>query len=260
MKTLQKVGGIAALICAGTFILAMGLVATLLTPMLDSSLPYDQFMAFYLPHRSLVFLWHFSMYLVNGTFLTLLVLALYQQFKTSAPALSLVAARFGLFWTGLIIASGFISPPAGKQSTCSRPLTLPRPKRSGWWCTTLPPASTPRPLPGLSVGAAHQLGRPAHGDCQAVELPWALSSVLRASSVRLLRRSHELGIYAFGVGVRSSGGSGWGLCCCAAILARQPRNRMSSRANVANHKEEVTWPQKVLGGKSLIPLLHLESH
>jgi hypothetical protein len=109
MITLQKVGGIAALVCAGTFILAMGLVATLLTPMLDSSLAYDQFMAFYLPHQTLVFVWHFSMYLVNGTFLALLVLALYQQLKISAPALSLAAACFGLIWTGMVFASGFIT-------------------------------------------------------------------------------------------------------------------------------------------------------
>ena len=109
MKTLQKVGGIAALICAGTYILAIGLVATVLTPMLDSALPYDQFIAFYLPHQSLVFVWHFSMYLVNGTFLALLTLALYQQLKTNAPALALVAACFGLFWTGLVFASGFIT-------------------------------------------------------------------------------------------------------------------------------------------------------
>jgi hypothetical protein len=109
MKTLQKVGGIAALICAGTYILAMGLVATLLTPMLDSALSYDQFIAFYLPHQSLIFVWHFSMYLVNGTFLALLTLALYQQLKTSAPALSLAPACFGLFWTGLVFASGFIT-------------------------------------------------------------------------------------------------------------------------------------------------------
>src|SRR5512144_3178361 len=109
MKTLQKVGGIAALICAATYLLAMGLAATLLTPMFDNALPYDQFIAFYLPHQSLVFVWHFSMYLVNGTFLTLLVLALYQQIKSGAPALSLSAACFGLFWTGLIFASGFIS-------------------------------------------------------------------------------------------------------------------------------------------------------
>ena len=109
MKTLQKVGGIAALICVATYLLAMGLAATLLTPMFDNALPYDQFIAFYLPHQSLVFVWHFTMYLVNGTFLALLKLALYQHIKTNTPALSLVSACFGLLWTGLVFASGFIS-------------------------------------------------------------------------------------------------------------------------------------------------------
>jgi hypothetical protein len=109
MKTLQKVGGVAALICAGTFILAIGLVATLLTPMLDSALTYDQFITFYLPNQSLVFVWHFCMYLVNGTFLAILVLALYQQLKTGSPTLARVAACFGLFWTGMVFASGFIT-------------------------------------------------------------------------------------------------------------------------------------------------------
>ena len=109
MNTLQKVGGIAALICAATYLLAMSLAATLLTPMFDNALPYDQFIAFYLPHQSLVFVWHFTMYLVNGTFLALLTLALYQHLKTNAPTLSLVSACFGLLWTGLVFASGFIS-------------------------------------------------------------------------------------------------------------------------------------------------------
>jgi hypothetical protein len=109
MKTLHTFGGIGALICAATYLLAMGLAATLLTPMFDNALPYNQFIAFYLPHQSLVFVWHFSMYLVNGTFLALLTLALYQHLKTNAPALSLVSACFGLLWTGMVFASGFIS-------------------------------------------------------------------------------------------------------------------------------------------------------
>ena len=109
MKTLQKVGGISALICAGTYILALGLLTTVLTPMADSSLPFDEFIAFFLPHQALIFAWHFSMYLVNGTFLALLTLALYQRLNTGAPALALVAACFGLLWTGLVFASGFIT-------------------------------------------------------------------------------------------------------------------------------------------------------
>jgi hypothetical protein len=109
MKTLQKAGGISALICAGTYILALGLLTTVLTPMANGSLPFDQFIAFFLPNQTLIFIWHFSMYLVNGTFLALLTLALYEQLKTGAPALALVAACFGLFWTGLVFASGFIT-------------------------------------------------------------------------------------------------------------------------------------------------------
>jgi hypothetical protein len=109
MKTLQKVGGISALVCAGTYILALGLLTTVLTPMADGSLPFDQFIAFFLPHQTLVFVWHFSMYLVNGTFLTLLTLALYQEIKTGAPALARAAACFGLLWAGLVFASGFIT-------------------------------------------------------------------------------------------------------------------------------------------------------
>jgi hypothetical protein len=49
------------------------------------------------------------MYLVNGTFLAILVLALYQQLKTGSPTLARVAACFGLFWTGMVFASGFIT-------------------------------------------------------------------------------------------------------------------------------------------------------
>lgn len=109
MKTLQKVGGISALVCAGTYILAMVLLTTVLTPMADESLPFDQFIAFFLPNQTLIFMWHFSMYLVNGAFLTLLTLALYQHLKTDAPALALAAACFGLLWTGLIFADGFIT-------------------------------------------------------------------------------------------------------------------------------------------------------
>lgn len=109
MKTLQKVGGISALICAGTYILALGLLTTVLTPMADSALPFDQFIAFFLPNQTIIFIWHFAMYLVNGAFLVLLILALTERLKVSEPTLALIAASFGLLWTGLVFASGFIT-------------------------------------------------------------------------------------------------------------------------------------------------------
>ena len=109
MKTLQKVGGISALVCAATYVLALGLLTTVLTPMANGSLPFDKFIAFFLPHQTLVFIWHFSIYLVNGAFLALLTLALYQRLNPSAPALALAAACFGLLWTAMVFTSGFIT-------------------------------------------------------------------------------------------------------------------------------------------------------
>ena len=161
MKTLQKVGGIAALICAGTYILAMGLVATLLTPMLDSALPYDQFIAFYLPHQSLVFVWHFSMYLVNGTCLALLA-------SGAVPTATSPAHRLWHSWPPVSACSGrgwslpAASSPstAGKPSAGSHPLTHPRPLHSGWWCTPLPPASTPPTASWGVCGCCSPVGPP----------------------------------------------------------------------------------------------------
>jgi hypothetical protein len=109
MQLSQKIGGIAALVCAGTYILALGLLTAVLGPMADASLPFDQFIAFFLSHQTLVFVWHFTMYLVNGVFLALLSLVLYQRLKAGAPALALAAACFGLLWTGMVFASGFIT-------------------------------------------------------------------------------------------------------------------------------------------------------
>jgi hypothetical protein len=109
MNTFRKVGGVSALVCAGTYILALGLLTTVLAPMAGGSLPFDQFIAFFLSNQTLIFIWHFTMYMVNGTFLVLLTLALYQQLKTGAPALVLAGACFGLLWAGLVFASGFIS-------------------------------------------------------------------------------------------------------------------------------------------------------
>ena len=47
MKNLQKMGGVAALIDAATYLVSLGLVFTLLAPMANTELELGQFMAFY---------------------------------------------------------------------------------------------------------------------------------------------------------------------------------------------------------------------
>ena len=108
MKNLQKAGGVSAIIAAATYLLAMGLVVSMLKPMADSTLGFQEYMAFLIANKLLVFLWHFSMYLINGFCLTVLVLALYERLKNSSPRLAKIGSAFGLIWTAFVFLSGMI--------------------------------------------------------------------------------------------------------------------------------------------------------
>ncbi|MDP2884139.1 MAG: DUF4386 family protein [Ignavibacteria bacterium] len=109
MKNLQKAGGISALIAAATYLFSMALVVSLLMPMADSNLGFQEFMAFLVANRLLIFVWHFSMYLINGVCLAVLVLALYERLKDDSPRLAKIATVFGLFWTSFVFLSGLIT-------------------------------------------------------------------------------------------------------------------------------------------------------
>lgn len=109
IKTLQKMGGVAALIDAATYLVSLGLLFTLLAPMAKPDLDFGQFMAFFRDNQTIVFIWHLLMYLVNGVFLVILALALYERLKAGAPALAQAATVFGLIWVALVFASGLIT-------------------------------------------------------------------------------------------------------------------------------------------------------
>ena len=109
MKSLQKAGGISALIAAATYLFAMGLVVSVLQPMADSSLGFQEYMAFLIASKPLVFIWHFSMYFINGSCLVVLVLALYQRLKSGSPTLAKIASAFGFIWTAFVFLSGLIT-------------------------------------------------------------------------------------------------------------------------------------------------------
>lgn len=108
MKTFQKIGGLAALIDAATYLFAMGLLLTVLTP-LSTDLEFSQFITFYLSNQTTVFIWHLISYMINGVFLVLLALALYERLKVGSPAMAQVATVFGLIWAVMVFASGFVT-------------------------------------------------------------------------------------------------------------------------------------------------------
>jgi hypothetical protein len=109
VKNLQKMGGVAALIDAATYLVAMGLLFTLLAPMANTDLDFGQFMAFFIDNQTIVFIWHLLMYMVNGVFLVILALALYDRLKAGSPAMAQTATVFGLIWAVLVFTSGLIT-------------------------------------------------------------------------------------------------------------------------------------------------------
>jgi hypothetical protein len=108
---LQKVGGVAALIMAATFVMGIALLFTLLVPVGYFAADVDpvQNAAFLADNKTVMFVWYLTIYVVFGVFLVALALALYERLKVGSPAMAQTATAFGLIWAGLVIASGMVA-------------------------------------------------------------------------------------------------------------------------------------------------------
>lgn len=106
MKSLQKMGGIAALINAAAYIIGFGMALTLLAPVMGSE--PEKYLAFLADNQTLMVAWYIIIYLIAGVFMVPLALALHERLKDQAPALMQNATAFGLIWAVTIIISGMI--------------------------------------------------------------------------------------------------------------------------------------------------------
>ncbi|TXT44089.1 MAG: hypothetical protein FD137_1656 [Spirochaetes bacterium] len=97
------------MVSAASYVFAIGLYMTAMAPMGDPNLGIGEYFAFYGEHRAIVFVWTYSMYIIHGGSLIVLVLALRERLKEAAPRLSLVAAGLGFAWAGFVLLSGFIN-------------------------------------------------------------------------------------------------------------------------------------------------------
>jgi hypothetical protein len=104
MNSLQKSGGIAALLHAAAYVVGMVLGFTLIFPLLEAA--PDQYLKFLADNQTLVYVWNLISYWGSAITLVIMVLALYERLKADSPALMQTATIFGLIWAGLIIASG----------------------------------------------------------------------------------------------------------------------------------------------------------
>lgn len=108
-NNMQKMGGIAALIEAITFIIGFALLTTLLAPMATGELGATELVQFMMDNQTVIYTWNLVIYVAFGVFLIVLSLALYERLKEGSPTIMQTATALGLVWSGLVIASGMVA-------------------------------------------------------------------------------------------------------------------------------------------------------
>jgi hypothetical protein len=106
MKTLQKIGGIAALYEAAAYI--VGMIGFLTVVNVSSVADPIQQVALMADNLAFLYILHLFVYVVWGIFMVILTLALYERLKAGSPAIAQTATVFGLFWGCVIIIGGMI--------------------------------------------------------------------------------------------------------------------------------------------------------
>jgi len=107
MKTIQKIGGFAALYQAVAYLIGIGLFLVVLNyPSITSP---AQKVALLVEKQMVIFITNLLMYVFFGVFLIVLSLALNDRLKSSVPAIMQVATVIGIIWAGSLIASGMVA-------------------------------------------------------------------------------------------------------------------------------------------------------
>lgn len=107
MKTLQKMGGVAALYEAASYIFAMiGYLLVVGDVFIED--PVEK-VALLVKNQGFIYILNLFSYVVFGIFLVVLVIALYERLKNSSLAFAQIATAIGLIWACVLIASGMVA-------------------------------------------------------------------------------------------------------------------------------------------------------
>ena len=108
--TMQRIGGIAALACAATYIFGFALLVTVFA---DTGFGTDRINAanvvqFTVENQALLITWNTVIYVLNSLALAVLVVALASRLKPKSQDWSTMTLAFGLIWTTLVLGAGMI--------------------------------------------------------------------------------------------------------------------------------------------------------
>jgi hypothetical protein len=108
MTGLQKSGGVAGLVAAGTVVVGLGMFATLLTDYTVGDPTPAESVAFLADNETAIFVWNAITLLVFSIALVPFALALDERLKPGSPTLARTATVFAFIWAGLLLASGMV--------------------------------------------------------------------------------------------------------------------------------------------------------
>jgi len=104
---LQKLGGVAALSEALIYVSAFVFFGVIWD--FPAGAGTIQKFSFLADNQTILSIVNLVIYVIFGTFLAVLVVALHNRLKAGALALTQISSVFGIIWVGLIIASGMIA-------------------------------------------------------------------------------------------------------------------------------------------------------
>ena len=107
MKSLQKMGGFAALYLAVAYL--TGIVLFLFVLDYPSIVEPAQKVALLIDKQIVIYITNLLMYVIFGVFLVVLTLALYERLNAASPAIVRTATVIGIIWAGALIASGMVA-------------------------------------------------------------------------------------------------------------------------------------------------------
>ncbi|RED10679.1 hypothetical protein [Pontivivens insulae] len=116
--TMQRFGGVAALICAATYIYGFFVLVTILAPMGFGTNAIDavEVVRFVQSDTSTLIAFNTTIYIVNALALAVLVTALQAQLRSKTPDLVKVSLVLGTVWVTLVLAAGMIANVAVERA------------------------------------------------------------------------------------------------------------------------------------------------
>lgn len=109
--TLARIGGLAALLCAATYLFGFALLVTVLAPLGFGSNAVDPRAVadFIATGGGLLIAWNTVIYVVNALALAVLVVALAERLAPATAGWAAVTRAYGLIWAALVLAAGMIA-------------------------------------------------------------------------------------------------------------------------------------------------------